>query len=69
MQRMIMDSVDGALMFQWSKLGISSRRQRYMHVEKFMSILPHLEKERVARFATTVTASNGLVVIDTERIA
>ncbi len=69
MQRMIMDSVDGALMFQWSKLGISSRRQRYMHVEKFMSILPHLEKERVARFATTVTASSGLVVIDTERIA
>jgi KaiC/GvpD/RAD55 family RecA-like ATPase len=67
-QRMIMDSVDGALMFQWNKLGISSRRQRYMYVEKFMSILPHLEKERVARFATTVTASSGLVVIDTERI-
>ena len=56
MQRMIMDSVDGALVFEWSKLGISSRRQRYMYVEKFMSILPHLDKERVARFATMVTA-------------
>ncbi|HSV42029.1 MAG TPA: hypothetical protein VLH13_01295, partial [Methanomassiliicoccales archaeon] len=68
-QRMIMDSVDGALMFQWSKSGISSRRQRYLHVEKFASILPHLDKERVARFATTITAQSGLVVIDMERIA
>ncbi|QLH74346.1 MAG: recombinase RecA [Methanomassiliicoccales archaeon] len=68
-QRMIMDSVDGALVFEWSKVGTSSRRQRYIHVEKFMSILPHLDKERVARFATTVTAQSGLVVIDTERIA
>jgi len=67
-QRMIMDSVDGALLFEWSKIGNSSRRQRYIHVEKFMSILPHLDKERVARFATTVTAQSGLVVIDTERI-
>jgi KaiC/GvpD/RAD55 family RecA-like ATPase len=67
-QRMIMDSVDGALLFEWNKIGTSSRRQRYIHVEKFMSILPHLDKERVARFATTVTAQSGLVVIDTERI-
>jgi KaiC/GvpD/RAD55 family RecA-like ATPase len=68
-QRMIMDSVDGALVFEWNKTGTSSRRQRYLYVEKFMSILPHLDKERVARFATTVTAQSGLVVIDTERIA
>lgn len=68
-QRMIMDAVDGTLVFEWSKVGTSSRRQRYLHVEKFMSILPHLDKERVARFATTVSASSGLVVIDTERIA
>jgi len=68
-QRMIMDSVDGSLVFEWNKVGASSRRQRYLHVEKFMSILPHLDKERVARFATTVTAQSGLVVIDTERIA
>jgi hypothetical protein len=33
-----------------------------------MSILPHLDMERIARFATTVTAQSGLVVIDTERI-
>ncbi|OPY32500.1 MAG: flagellar accessory protein FlaH [Methanomassiliicoccales archaeon PtaU1.Bin124] len=67
-QRMIMDSVDGALVFEWNRVGSSSRRQRYLYVEKFMSILPHLDKERVARFATTVSSQSGLVVIDTERI-
>jgi len=67
-QRMIMDSVDGSLVFEWSKFSHSSKRQRYLYVEKFMSILPHLDKERIARFATVVTAQSGLVVIDTERI-
>jgi len=67
-QRMILDSVDGSLMFEWSKFSHSSKRQRYMYVEKFMSILPHLDKERIARFATVVTSQSGLVVIDTERI-
>ncbi|NLI73966.1 MAG: recombinase RecA [Euryarchaeota archaeon] len=68
MQNMIMDSVDGALVFEWSRYHNSSRRQRYMYVEKFISLLPHLDKERIARFATTVTARSGLVVIDAERI-
>ena len=67
-QRMIMDSVDGSLVFEWSRFANSSKRQRYLYVEKFMSILPHLDKERIARFATVVTAQSGLVVIDTERI-
>jgi len=65
---MVMDSVDGALVFEWSKFAQTSRRQRYLYVEKFMSILPHLDKERIARFATVVTAESGLVVIDTERV-
>jgi KaiC/GvpD/RAD55 family RecA-like ATPase len=68
LQRMIMDSVDGALVFEWSRFVNSSKRQRYLYVEKFMSILPHLDRGRIARFATTVTAQSGLVVIDTERI-
>jgi KaiC/GvpD/RAD55 family RecA-like ATPase len=67
-QRMITDSVDGALVFEWSKFAMSSKRQRYLYVEKFMSILPHLDKERIARFATVVTSESGLVVIDTERV-
>jgi len=67
-QRMIVDSVDGALVFEWSKFAQTSKRQRYLYVEKFMSLLPHLDKERIARFATFVTAESGLVVIDTERV-
>ncbi|MFP4546107.1 MAG: RAD55 family ATPase [Methanomassiliicoccales archaeon] len=67
-QKMIMDSVDGFLVFEWSRFHQSSKRQRYLYVEKFMSILPHLDKERIARFATVVTSQSGLVVIDTERI-
>jgi KaiC/GvpD/RAD55 family RecA-like ATPase len=67
-QRMIMDSVDGSLVFEWSRYANSSRRQRYIYVEKFISLMPHLDKERIARFATVVTAQSGLVVIDTERI-
>jgi len=67
-QKMIMDSVDGSLIFEWSRFSHSSKRQRYLYVEKFMSILPHLDKERIARFATVVTSQSGLVVIDTERI-
>lgn len=67
-EKLIMDSVDGALVFEWSKFVQSSRRQRYMYVEKFISILPHLDQQRIARFATVVTAQHGLVVIDTERI-
>jgi KaiC/GvpD/RAD55 family RecA-like ATPase len=56
------------LVFEWSKFAMSSKRQRYLYVEKFMSILPHLDKERIARFATVVTSESGLVVIDTERL-
>jgi KaiC/GvpD/RAD55 family RecA-like ATPase len=67
-QRMVIDSVDGALVFEWSKFAMSSKRQRYLYVEKFMSMMAHLDKERVARFATTVSAESGLVVIDTERV-
>ncbi len=31
-QRMIMDSVDGALVFEWSKFANTSKRQRYIYV-------------------------------------
>lgn len=67
-QQMIIDSVDGVLMFEWTKYRHTSNRQRYMYVEKFMSVLPHLDQERISRFATLVTSQSGFVVINTERI-
>lgn len=67
-QQMIVDSVDGVLMFEWTKYHHTSKRQRYMYVEKFMSVLPHLDQERISRFATLVTSQSGFVVVNTERI-
>jgi len=68
-EQMLMESVDGCLAFEWKGFVKSSNRQRYMYVEKFTSVLPHLPRERIARFPTMVTASQGLVVVYMERIA
>lgn len=68
-EQMLMESVDGCLAFEWKGFVKSSNRQRYMYVEKFTSVLPHLPRERIARFPTIVTASQGLVVVYMERIA
>lgn len=67
-QQMLMDSVDGVFTFLWKNYLKSSKRQRYMYVEKFMSVLPHLDKERIARFPTMVSASHGLTIVYMERI-
>src|SRR4030066_1614756 len=66
-QQMVIDSVDGVLKFEWARFHHTSKRQRYLYVEKFMSVLPHLDQERIARFATLITAQSGFVVINTER--
>jgi len=65
---MVIDSVDGVLRFEWAKFHHTSKRQRYLYVEKFMSVLPHLDQERIARFATLITSQSGFVVINTERV-
>jgi len=67
-QQMVIDSVDGVLKFEWAKYHHTSKRQRYLYVEKFMSVLPHLDQERIARFATLITSQSGFVVINTERV-
>jgi KaiC/GvpD/RAD55 family RecA-like ATPase len=67
-QQIIIDSVDGVLRFEWAKFHHTSKRQRYLYVEKFMSVLPHLDQERIARFATLITSQSGFVVINTERV-
>ncbi|MFQ5909589.1 MAG: RAD55 family ATPase [Thermoplasmata archaeon] len=68
-QQMLIDSVDGVIVFEWSTYLNSSKRQRYMYVWKFMSVLPHLELEKIARFPTMVTSNHGLIVVNMERIA
>jgi KaiC/GvpD/RAD55 family RecA-like ATPase len=67
-QQMLVDSVDGVIVFEWQHMTKGSSRQRYMYTEKFMTLLPYIERERIARFPTMVSAKYGLVVINMERI-
>ncbi len=64
----IIDSVDGVFSFQWSKTTRSSQRQRYLLVDKFMSVLPHLKREKIARFTAEVTDYEGYTVINYQKI-
>jgi KaiC/GvpD/RAD55 family RecA-like ATPase len=68
-EQMVIDSVDGCLTFEWRTYAHSSNRQRYMYVEKFTSVLPHLGRDKIARFPTMVTSKQGLVVVYMERIS
>lgn len=65
---LIIDSVDGVFNFEWSKNHRSTIRQRYMTVEKFMSVLPHLRREKIARFSAEITDYSGYHVANYELI-
>jgi len=68
-EALLMDSSDGCLVFEWRSSPRSSTRQRYMYLEKFTGVLPHLPRDKIARFPTMVSANNGLVVVYMERIS
>lgn len=68
-EALLMDSTDGCLVFEWRSSQRSSTRQRYMYLEKFTGVLPHLPRDKIARFPTMVSANNGLVVVYMERIS
>ena len=65
---LLIDSVDGVLSFEWSKSRHTSQRQRYMFVEKFMSVLPHLKREKIAIFTAEVSDYAGYTVVNYEKI-
>jgi len=68
-EQLLMDSTDGCLVFEWRTSPRSSARQRYMYLEKFTGVLPHLPRDKIARFPTMVSANHGLVVVYMERIS
>ena len=68
-EQMLIDSVDGVLVFEWNKLYRTTKRQRYMFIEKFMSVLPHIKEDRIARFPTMVSSKSGLIVINMDTIS
>lgn len=67
-EHLLIDSVDGVMSFEWSKNRHTSKRQRYMFVEKFLSVLPHLKREKIARFTAEVNDREGYNVINYETI-
>ena len=66
-QQMLVDSVDGVLVFEWSHFHRTSKRMRYLYVEKFMSVLPYLDSQKLARFPTMVSANRGMTVVNMDR--
>ena len=68
-ESLLMDSTDGCLVFEWRTSTRSSTRQRYMYLEKFTGVLPHLPRDKIARFPTMVSSNHGLVVVYMERIS
>jgi KaiC/GvpD/RAD55 family RecA-like ATPase len=68
-EQMLMDSTDGCLVFEWKTSQRSSTRQRYMYLEKFTGVLPHLPRDKIARFPTMISSNQGLVVVFMERIS
>jgi KaiC/GvpD/RAD55 family RecA-like ATPase len=65
---LLIDSVDGVITFEWSKSTKTSKRQRFMYVEKFMPLLLHLDNERITKFAIEINAQEGLIVSSYVRV-
>jgi len=66
-QQMLVDSVDGVLVFEWSHFHRTSKRMRYLYVDKFMNVLPYLDNQKLARFPTMVSANRGMTVVNMDR--
>ncbi|MCI4358404.1 MAG: hypothetical protein L3J95_03125 [Thermoplasmata archaeon] len=67
-EKALYDSVDGVLSFTWTAGPFSSHRNRSMLIEKFMSVLSRIPAEMQGRFVIRVSALNGLVTTQYERI-
>jgi len=67
-EQALMDSADGVLTFTWSTSPTHSTRQRTMLIERFMPVLARVPHEHQGRFVIRVSAVNGLVTTQYERI-
>jgi len=67
-EQALIDSVDGVLSFRWTASPRHSFRQRAMVIEKFMPVLSRMPAEHHGRFVIRVSAVNGLVTTQYERI-
>jgi len=68
LEQTLYDSVDGVLSFSWTAGVNRSHRQRQMVIERFMPVLAHVPYEHQGRFVIRVSALNGLVTTQYERV-
>ncbi|MGP8077953.1 MAG: RAD55 family ATPase [Thermoplasmata archaeon] len=67
-EQAVIDSVDGVLHFRWTASPNHSYRNRAMLIEKFMPVLSRLPSEQQGRFVIRISAKNGLVTTQYERV-
>ena len=67
-EQALYDSVDGVLSFTWTTSPLHSHRQRTMLIEKFMPVLTRVPAEYQGRFVIRISALNGLVTTQYERV-
>ena len=66
-QEEIQDCVDGVMVFEWDKQGIS-QRQRIMYMRKFRGLLPVLDQDNIVNFETRISSQKGFEVSNIKRV-
>lgn len=63
----IQDCMDGVIVFEWDKQGIS-QRQRIMYMKKFRGLLPALDQDNIVNFETQISSQKGFEVSNIKRV-
>lgn len=66
-QEEIQECVDGVIVFEWDKQGIS-QRQRLMHIKKFRGLLPILDQDNIVNFEIRISSQKGFEVSNIKKI-
>jgi len=66
-QEEIQDCMDGVMIFEWDKQGIS-QRQRIMYMKKFRGLLPVLDQDNIVNFETQISSQKGFEVSNIKRV-
>jgi len=63
----IQDCMDGVMVFEWDKQGIS-QRQRIMYMKRFRGLLPALDQDNIVNFETQISSQKGFEVSNIKRV-
>jgi KaiC/GvpD/RAD55 family RecA-like ATPase len=66
-QEEIQECMDGVLLFEWDRQGIS-KRQRIMYMKKFRGLLPVLDEDNIVNFEIQISSQRGFEVSNIKRV-